>query len=308
MQAFSSRLSERILLHGPLCVGLDPSAPTLAACGLPNSAEGAFAFGQRVLEAAEYRIAIVKPQAAFFERFGSAGWRALEEVAALARKGGVLVLLDAKRGDIDSTAAAYAEAFFSPSSPVRADAVTVHAYLGVDALKPFFDFAVREGGGVFVVVRSSNPEGQALQPTGRRWRAISVGRSPVTTSGSAEPVSARSARWWARPATMRRPRSRRCRSPIFWLPVSARRARPFRTWRDGCPRRAIGYCRAPPGRSWRKGAPRPRSARWCVGWAKRRSPASGVEPSWVWLAVEGRLRLECPSAVARVAEWQTLGT
>ncbi len=163
MQAFSSRLSERILLHGPLCVGLDPSAATLAACGLPNSAEGAFAFGRRVLEAAEYRIAIVKPQAAFFERFGSAGWRALEEVAALARKGGVLVLLDGKRGDIDSTAAAYAEAFFSPISPVRADAVTVHAYLGVDALKPFFDFAVREGGGVFVVVRSSNPEGQSLQ-------------------------------------------------------------------------------------------------------------------------------------------------
>ncbi len=163
MQAFSSRLSERILLHGPLCVGLDPSAATLAACGLPNSAEGAFEFGRRVLEAAEYRIAIVKPQAAFFERFGSAGWRALEEVAALARKGGVLVLLDGKRGDIDSTAAAYAEAFFSPTSPARADAVTVHAYLGFDALKPFFDFAVREGGGVFVVVRSSNPEGQSLQ-------------------------------------------------------------------------------------------------------------------------------------------------
>jgi orotidine-5'-phosphate decarboxylase len=163
MTDFSTRLKARIDAHGPLCVGLDPSAATLAACGLPNTAEGAFEFGRRVLEASEYRIAIVKPQAAFFERFGSAGWRALEEVAALARKGGVLVLLDGKRGDIDSTAAAYAEAFFSPTSPVRADAVTVHAYLGADALKPFFDFAVREAGGVFVVVRSSNPEGQSLQ-------------------------------------------------------------------------------------------------------------------------------------------------
>lgn len=163
MTDFCARLQARIELHGPLCVGIDPSAATLAACGLPNSAEGALAFGRRVLEAAEYRLAIVKPQAAFFERFGSAGWRALEEVLTLARRGGVLTLLDGKRGDIDTTGEAYAEAFFSPTSPVRADAVTVHAYLGIDALKPFFNFAVRQGGGVFVVVRSSNPEGQALQ-------------------------------------------------------------------------------------------------------------------------------------------------
>jgi orotidine-5'-phosphate decarboxylase len=163
MADFCTRLNDRIAQHGPLCVGLDPSAATLATCGLPDSAEGAFEFGRRVLAASGGRIAIVKPQAAFFERFGSAGWRALEEVMTLARRAGVLTLLDGKRGDIDTTGEAYAEAFFSPTSPVRADAVTVHAYLGIDALRRFFDFAARNGGGVFVVVRSSNPEGETLQ-------------------------------------------------------------------------------------------------------------------------------------------------
>lgn len=163
MSTFTARLLQNIKDHSPLCVGIDPSAALLKSCGLPDSAEGAFELGQRVLAAAQYRISVVKPQSAFFERFGSAGSRALEELAMLARSKGVLVLLDAKRGDIDTTGAAYADGFFSASSSLRADAVTTHAYLGVAALGPFFDIANRADAGIFVVVRSSNPEGRALQ-------------------------------------------------------------------------------------------------------------------------------------------------
>ena len=167
--AFSARLRASIQAHGPLCVGIDPSGSTLRACNLPDSADGALAFGQRILDAGEGRLAIVKPQSAYFERFGSPGWRVLEILTATAHAKGVLVLLDAKRGDIDSTAEAYA--FFAPESPMRVDAITAHAYLGFAALGRLNDFATANGGGVFVVVRSSNPEGMAIQaarlPDGR---------------------------------------------------------------------------------------------------------------------------------------------
>lgn len=163
MTDFVARLAARVAEHGPLCIGIDPSAATLASCGLPDSAAGALAFGRRILEAAEYRLAIVKPQSAYFERFGSAGVRALEELAALARRHEVLVLLDAKRGDIDTTGEAYAQAYFAPDAALRVDALTLHPYLGVGALRKALVYATRQGGGAFIVVRSSNPEGEALQ-------------------------------------------------------------------------------------------------------------------------------------------------
>lgn len=163
MTSFATRLREKITAHSPLCVGIDPSTQLLKSCDLPDTAEGAFQFGKRVLEAAEFQLSIVKPQSAFFERFGSEGFRAMEQLAALARQKDVMVLLDGKRGDIDTTGAAYALSYFSTTTPLRVDAVTTHPYLGLGALKPFFDIAIEQGGGVFVVVRSSNPEGQALQ-------------------------------------------------------------------------------------------------------------------------------------------------
>lgn len=163
MPTFAARLQQKIVEHSPLCVGIDPSASLLKSCNLPNTAEGALEFGKRVLEAADYRISLLKPQSAFFERFGSGGFQALEELTRLARSREVLVLLDGKRGDIDTTGAAYAEGYFSSTTTLRVDAVTVHVYLGLAALDPFFDIAVRAEGGVFVVVRSSNPEGRELQ-------------------------------------------------------------------------------------------------------------------------------------------------
>ncbi len=163
MPTFAARLQQKIVEHSPLCVGIDPSASILESCNLPNTPEGALEFGKRVLEAADYRISLLKPQSAFFERFGSAGLQVLEELTRLARSREVLVLLDGKRGDIDTTGAAYAEGYFSSTTTLRVDAVTVHVYLGLAALDPFFDIAIRAEGGVFVVVRSSNPEGRELQ-------------------------------------------------------------------------------------------------------------------------------------------------
>ena len=163
MPTFADRLQQKIHEHSPLCVGVDPSAALLKACGLPDAPEGALEFGKRVLEAADFRIALLKPQSAFFERFGSAGFRALEALVQLAREREVLVLLDGKRGDIDTTAAAYAEGYFSATTTLRVDAITTHCYLGLAALEPFFAAAIAAEGGVFVVVRSSNPEGQGLQ-------------------------------------------------------------------------------------------------------------------------------------------------
>jgi orotidine-5'-phosphate decarboxylase len=163
MPTFAARLQQQIATHGALCVGIDPSAALLKSCGLPDTADGAFAFGQRVLEAGDYRLSIVKPQSAFFERFGSLGFKALEELSALAHSRGVLVLLDGKRGDIDSSALAYAEGYFGDNTALKIDAITTHVYLGIGALDPLLDFCAKRDGGVFVVVRSSNPEGRELQ-------------------------------------------------------------------------------------------------------------------------------------------------
>ncbi|HKO88180.1 MAG TPA: orotidine-5'-phosphate decarboxylase [Burkholderiales bacterium] len=162
-ERFSTRLAQRIARFSPLCIGIDPSAQSLKQCGLPDNAEGALAFAERILQAADFELAIVKPQSAYFERYGSMGMQAMEELARLVRAREVLFLLDAKRGDIDTTGLAYAEAYFSDKSSLRADALTLHAYLGFAALEPAIDFAVKQGGGLFPVVRSSNPEGESLQ-------------------------------------------------------------------------------------------------------------------------------------------------
>lgn len=163
MSPFVSRLLQRMRVHSPLCVGIDPSASLLKSCGLPNDAGGAFDFGCQVLRAMDFQLAIIKPQSAFFERFGSAGVQALEALVKLARAQEVLVLLDGKRGDIDTTGAAYAEGYFSATTTLRVDAVTAHAYLGLGALDPFIRIALDSDAGVFIVVRSSNPEGEELQ-------------------------------------------------------------------------------------------------------------------------------------------------
>ena len=160
---FGARLAEAMDAHGPLCVGIDPHASLLADWGLPDDAEGVRRFALRVMEALAGRVAAVKPQAAFFERHGSAGVAALEEVVAAGRQTGTLVVVDAKRGDIGSTMGAYAEAYLRDGSPLAGDALTVSPYLGFGALDPAVDLARESGRGLFVLCLTSNAEGREVQ-------------------------------------------------------------------------------------------------------------------------------------------------
>jgi orotidine-5'-phosphate decarboxylase len=163
MKPFAERFLELADSRSPFCLGIDPTPQLLTAWALPHTAEGLAQMCERVITAAEDRLAIVKPQIAFFERFGSKGIQVLERLIDAFHERGTLVLVDAKRGDIGSTVEAYAQAYLGPSSAFRADAMTAHAYLGFGALKPLLTHAVDVGAGVFVVVRSSNVEGIPLQ-------------------------------------------------------------------------------------------------------------------------------------------------
>lgn len=161
--SFAERLLAASDEHGRLCVGIDPSAKLLAAWGLTDTVSGLREFSARCTEAFAGHVALVKPQVAFFERFGSAGLAVLEETLAALREANTLTVADAKRGDIGSTMAGYASAWLGEQSPLRADAVTVSPYLGVGALQPVFDVAANTGAGVFVLAATSNPEAIGLQ-------------------------------------------------------------------------------------------------------------------------------------------------
>src|SRR5580704_12255319 len=162
-ETFGERLVDAVARTGPLCAGIDPSAALLGAWGLADDADGLLAFGAICVDAFAGAVPVVKPQVAFYERHGSAGVAVLEALIADASAAGLLVVADAKRGDIDSTSAAYADAWLGRSSPLAADAVTATPYLGFGSLEPLFRTALANGRGVFVVVRSSNPEGRTVQ-------------------------------------------------------------------------------------------------------------------------------------------------
>lgn len=171
METFGARLHRVVGERGPLCVGIDPHPGLLARWGLPDDVEGLDRFARTVVDALGDRVAVVKPQSAFFERFGARGVGILESTIRQLRDSGSLVLLDVKRGDIGSTVRAYAEAYLDPSSPLYVDAVTASPYLGVGSLAPMFELAAEHGRGVFVLALTSNPEGAAVQhartPDGR---------------------------------------------------------------------------------------------------------------------------------------------
>lgn len=163
MASFAARLAAGIAAHGRLCVGIDPHAWLLAEWGLPDTAAGARQLGLRVIEAAAGRVAIVKPQVAFYERHGSAGYAALEDVLSAAREAGLLVIADAKRGDVGSSVEAYGQAWLTAGSPLEADAMTVSAYQGVASLEAPRQLAMTYGKGLFLLAATSNPEAAALQ-------------------------------------------------------------------------------------------------------------------------------------------------
>ncbi|MET9567380.1 MULTISPECIES: orotidine-5'-phosphate decarboxylase [Streptomyces] len=162
-EPFGARLRRAMDERGPLCVGIDPHASLLADWGLNDDIAGLERFSRTVVEALADRVAVLKPQSAFFERFGSRGVAVLEKSVEEARAAGALVVMDAKRGDIGSTMAAYAAAFLEKGSPLFSDALTVSPYLGYGSLRPAVDLARESGSGLFVLALTSNPEGAEVQ-------------------------------------------------------------------------------------------------------------------------------------------------
>ena len=178
-QGFGARLSAAIASRGPLCVGIDPHPELMRDWGLPVTADGLARFCD-VCVRAYGGFAVVKPQVAFFEVFGSAGFAVLERITAALSSTGVLVLADAKRGDIGSTMAAYAQAW-AGAGPLAADAVTASPYLGFGSLAPLLEVAAEHGRGVFVLAATSNPEGAAIQGAVANGRTVA--QSVVDAAG-----------------------------------------------------------------------------------------------------------------------------
>ena len=160
---FGGRLVAAGERHGRLCVGIDPHAALLKQWGLPDSVDGLRRFAEICVEAFAGHVALVKPQVAFFERFGARGFAVLEETLASLRERDTLSVADAKRGDIGSTMAGYAAAWLEPGAPLEADAVTLTPYLGVGSLEPAIELAGEHGKGVFIMAANSNPEAEAFQ-------------------------------------------------------------------------------------------------------------------------------------------------
>ncbi len=188
MAGFSERLARAVQAHGPLLVGIDPHLDRL-----PEAARATFAhlsgaerrvaaaaaveaWSLQVIEGVAGRVAAVKPQVAFFEQLGAPGWAALENTCRAARNAGLLVILDAKRGDIGSTAAAYCQGLLADDGPIGADAVTLSPYLGPESLTPFVETCANAGKGAFILLRTSNPGAEALQGTGAGGAADEVAR------------------------------------------------------------------------------------------------------------------------------------
>ena len=178
-QHFGSRLSSAVRRVGvPLAMGIDPHLDRLPAPlraryedggegWRARAAEAVTEFAEVALDAAQGRVAAVKPQFAFFEQLGSPGWAALEAVCQMAKARDLLIIGDAKRGDISSTAAAYARAILDPEGPLGCDSLTVNPWMGSDTITPYLDLCRNHGRGLFVLVRTTNPGSAELQHHGQ---------------------------------------------------------------------------------------------------------------------------------------------
>ncbi len=184
---FGSRLRAAMDAYGPFCAGLDPHRGLVEQWGLDYSLAGLERFAMTCVEAYAGQVAVVKPQSAFFEVFGSGGVRVLERVLADLREAGTLTILDVKRGDIGSTMQAYADAYLGTDSDLRADAVTVSPFLGYASLRPALDLAEETGRGVFVLALTSNPEGREVQHAEQAGRSVA---ESVVAGAAADNASA----------------------------------------------------------------------------------------------------------------------
>ena len=170
---FGSKLEKAFADFGQLCVGIDPHETLLEEWGLENSADGVDYFANKVIDAAAGRVGIIKPQVSFFERFGSAGFEVLERLTHRAHDAGLLVIADAKRGDIGSTMEAYLEAWLGRRSPFYADSLTVSPFLGLEATTSLLSDYLERGRGVIALVATSNPEGASVQLSETAGESIS---------------------------------------------------------------------------------------------------------------------------------------
>lgn len=195
MTPFGTRLAQAIEERGRFCVGIDPHAALLREWGLGDDVASLERFALTVVEAVAPVVGVVKPQSAFYERFGSRGIAVLERVINESRAAGALVLLDVKRGDIGSTSQAYADAYLDPSSPLGCDAITASPYLGFGSLDPMVEACHQHGGGLFVLALTSNKEGPEVQhaTTGGstvagvmldHLRVLNAGADPVGSFGA----------------------------------------------------------------------------------------------------------------------------
>ena len=200
-QSFAHRLDQAIARTGTvLCVGIDPHPSLMPdVFGGPDQLAGSAqalahlrAFAGAVIDAADGLVPAIKPQAAFFERHGPGGLAVLADAAAEARDRGLLVIMDAKRGDIGSTAQAYAEAWLGPQAAFPSDALTVNPYLGFDSLEPFITTAAQTRSGLFILVRTSNKGSADLQQkqAGNKpvWAHLAAGLAPYVDEQT-DPVS-----------------------------------------------------------------------------------------------------------------------
>ena len=162
VEPFGARLAAAVSGRGPLCVGIDPHRELLIDWGVGDDLDGLRRFTDAVVDALAGSVAVLKPQMAFYERFGARGVAVLEDAVERIRAAGALVLLDAKRGDIGSTMAAYAD-YLGSDHPMQVDAMTVSPYLGPESLAPAVRTATSSGGGLFVLARTSNPDAGAFQ-------------------------------------------------------------------------------------------------------------------------------------------------
>ncbi|MFN4225982.1 MAG: orotidine-5'-phosphate decarboxylase [Hyphomonas sp.] len=170
MTDFAARLTQGVRRFGPLCVGIDPHPGQVPGLFGGDTARGLEAWGRALVDVAAGKVAVVKPQSGFFERHGPHGMAALAAIVRAAREAGLLVIMDAKRGDIGSTAEGYADAFLTEGAPFESDAITLNPYMGLDTLEPFAVRAEASGKGIVVLVRTSNPgaaDFQALETGGK---------------------------------------------------------------------------------------------------------------------------------------------
>jgi len=170
--SFGARLRSAMDERGPLCAGIDPHEGLLHEWGLDADIAGLERFALTAAEAFGSTAAAVKPQSAFFERFGSKGIAVLERTIETARGLGAQVVLDVKRGDIGSTARAYADAYLDQTSPLAVDCITASPFLGFGSLAPMFDVARTNDAGVFVLALTSNPEGSQVQAAVNDGRTV----------------------------------------------------------------------------------------------------------------------------------------